>query len=92
MEDAILLSRDERQIVTLTLNNPLKMNAMNLEMWQRLGDLMQELDADDSVRCIVVQGAGDRAFSAGADIEEFPRTRLNKAQAMACMARCVTWP
>ncbi len=35
MEDAILLSRDEQQIVTLTLNNPLKMNAMNLEMWQR---------------------------------------------------------
>ncbi len=83
MEDAILLSRDEQQIVTLTLNNPLKMNAMNLEMWQRLGDLMQELDADDSVRCIVVRGAGERAFSAGAHIEEFPRTRLNKAQAMA---------
>lgn len=83
MEDAILLSRDEQQIVTLTLNNPLKMNAMNLEMWQRLGDRMQELDADDSVRCIVVRGAGERAFSAGADIEEFPRTRLNKAQAMA---------
>ena len=83
MEDAILLSRDEQQIVTLTLNNPLKMNAMNLEMWQGLGDLMQELDADDAVRCIVVRGAGERAFSAGADIEEFPRTRLNKAQAMA---------
>lgn len=83
MEDAILLSRDEQQIVTLTLNNPHKMNAMNLEMWQRLGDLMQELEADDSVRCIVVRGSGERAFSAGADIEEFPRTRLNKAQAMA---------
>lgn len=83
MEDAILLSRDEHHIVTLTLNNPHKMNAMNLQMWQRLGDLMQELEADDSVRCIVMRGAGERAFSAGADIEEFPRTRLNKAQAMA---------
>ena len=83
MENTILISRDEQQIVTLTLNNPHKMNAMNLEMWQRLGDLMQELEADDSVRCIVVRGSGERAFSAGADIEEFPRTRLNKAQAMA---------
>lgn len=83
MENTILISRDEQQIVTLTLNNPDKMNAMNLEMWQRLGDLMQELEADDSVRCIVVRGAGERAFSAGADIEEFPRTRLNKAQALA---------
>lgn len=83
MENTILISRDEQQIVTLTLNNPDKMNAMNLEMWQRLGDLMQELEADDSVRCIVVRGSGERAFSAGADIEEFPRTRLNKAQAMA---------
>lgn len=82
MENTILISRDEQQIVTLTLNNPDKMNAMNLEMWQRLGDLMQELEADDAVRCIVVRGSGERAFSAGADIEEFPRTRLNKTQAM----------
>ena len=83
MDDSILLARDDQHIVTLTLNSPDKMNAMNLGMWQRLGDLMQQLDADDAVRCIVVTGAGERAFSAGADIEEFPQTRLNKTQALA---------
>lgn len=83
MDDSILLARDDQHIVTLTLNSPDKMNAMNLGMWQRLGDLMQQLDADDTVRCIVVTGAGERAFSAGADIEEFPQTRLNKTQALA---------
>lgn len=82
MTAPILLERDAH-VVTLTLNSPEKMNAMNEAMWQRLGDLFAELEADDEVRCIVLRGAGDRAFSAGADIEEFPRTRQDKAAAQA---------
>ena len=82
MTTPIIVERDA-QIVTLTLNSPEKMNAMNLGMWQGLGDVFAELDADDAVRCIVLRGAGEKAFSAGADIEEFPRTRLDKKNAEA---------
>jgi enoyl-CoA hydratase/carnithine racemase len=81
MTKPIIVERDAQQIVTLTLNSPGKMNAMNLGMWQGLGDVFAELDADDAVRCIVLRGAGEKAFSAGADIEEFPRTRLDKKNA-----------
>jgi len=76
----IIVERDGG-IATIILNNPEKMNAMNLAMWQGMIDAMERLSADDSVRCVVIRGAGDRAFSAGADIEEFPRTRLNKEAA-----------
>jgi enoyl-CoA hydratase len=80
MLQPILVEREDR-IATVTLNNPSKLNAMNLDMWQGMGDAFEQLSADDSLRCIVLRGAGDKAFSAGADIEEFPRTRLNAAQA-----------
>lgn len=82
MTESLVVQRDGH-IVTLTLNSPEKMNAMNEAMWQGLGDVFAELDTDDGVRCIVIRGAGDRAFSAGADIEEFPRTRFDKAHARA---------
>ena len=39
--------------------------------------VMRELEADDGVRCIVLRGAGDKAFAAGADISEFEKVRAN---------------
>jgi enoyl-CoA hydratase len=78
----IIVERDGT-IATVILNSPEKMNAMNLSMWEGLSDAMEELSSDDNVRCIVLRGAGNRAFSAGADIEEFPRTRLDKDAARA---------
>ncbi len=82
MASTVLVEIDE-SIATVILNNPGKMNAVNLDMWRTLADTMGRLEADDRVRCIVLRGAGDTAFSAGADIEEFPRTRLNAEQARA---------
>jgi len=78
---AAILVRREGAIATVVLNRPDKLNAMTLDMWLRLGEAMRELDADDSVRCIVLRGAGDKAFAAGADIAEFPATRANAKQA-----------
>ena len=72
----ILLAR-EGDIATVTLNNPDRLNALNLAMWRRLGEVMRELDRDKAPRCVVVRGAGDQAFAAGADISEFERTRNN---------------
>jgi len=49
-------------------------------MWQALARAVQELAADDALRCIVLRGAGDEAFAAGADIAEFAHARNNFAQ------------
>ncbi len=80
MSDAILLSRDG-DIATVTLNRPERLNAFTLEMWARFGDVMERLSADDDLRCVVLRGAGGKAFAAGADIAEFPKLRANAAQA-----------
>lgn len=80
MSKPVLIDR-KGSVATVTLNNPAKLNAMNQGMWQGLEEAVKTLAADDDVRCIVVRGAGDQAFSAGADIEEFARTRLNGEQA-----------
>ena len=82
MTPLILIERDER-IATVILNKPDKMNAMDLGMWQGLTDAFAELSADDELRCIVLRGAGGKAFSAGADIEEFRTSRATAAQAAA---------
>lgn len=70
MSDEILVSRDGA-IGTVTLNNPTKLNAVNASMWRRLRVVMDELSADESLRCVVLRGAGEAAFAAGGDIEEF---------------------
>ncbi|MFC4273615.1 enoyl-CoA hydratase/isomerase family protein [Achromobacter aloeverae] len=82
MSEPIIVERDGA-IATVILNSPEKMNAMNQAMWEGLADAMDRLGADDDVRCIILRGAGERAFSAGADIEEFPRTRRDKEAARA---------
>jgi len=76
----VLVSRDA-DIVTVTLNRPEKLNALTQPMWQRLGQVMRELSADDAVRCVVIRGAGDKAFAPGNDIAEFEHTRATSQQA-----------
>lgn len=80
MKDTVYVERDGA-IATVVLNRPDKLNAMTLEMWLRLGEAMRALEADDAVRCIVLCGAGEKAFAAGADIAEFTKTRANAKQA-----------
>ena len=90
MSDPILTARDGA-IATVTLNKPEKLNALSQAMWARLGEVMQTLDADDSVRCIVLRGAGDKAFAAGADISEFHAERSNSAQAKRYSDTGIGW-
>ena len=80
MTPAILVER-AGAIATVVLNQPAKLNAMNKAMWAGLADAMQALSADDSVRCVIVRGAGEQAFCPGADISEFENERSNAAQA-----------
>jgi len=80
MSESIVISRDGA-IATVTLNRPQRLNALNREMWAGLGAAMRGLSADDSLRCIVLRGAGGKAFAAGADIAEFATERANAHQA-----------
>ncbi len=86
MNDPIYVER-EGQIATVVLNRPQQRNAVTLEMWTRLIALARELDADESVRVVVLRGAGASAFSAGADIHEFEAVRNNSVQARAYAAQ-----
>jgi enoyl-CoA hydratase len=80
-DSSILVSRGGC-IATVTLNRPEKLNALTRPMWRALGEAAAQLSADDSVRCIVLRGAGEKAFSPGNDIGEFATERSNKAQAI----------
>lgn len=78
-ERLIELRRDGR-VAHLVLNRPERQNAISQAMWQEIGRLCAELDADDGVRVVVVAGAPP-AFSAGADIAEFGRVFADEAAA-----------
>ncbi len=77
----LLVSR-ENSIVTITVNRPEKLNAFTIDVWRDLGTNFLALSDDDTVRCIVVRGAGEKAFSPGNDISEFETSRSNKVQAI----------
>lgn len=76
-----LLIEKENNIATLTINRPDKMNALNKTVLDELDRAIDELNADSSIRSIIITGAGPKAFVAGADISEFKG--LNKEQAIA---------
>jgi enoyl-CoA hydratase len=61
-------------VALVTIDNP-PMNALSAPLLEELEAEIDGLDADDGVRAIVIQGAGERAFVAGADIKEFPSLR-----------------
>ncbi len=62
---------DSGQIVWLTLNRPQARNALTFAMYERIGEVCLEVNADPSVRTLVFTGAGGRAFAAGTDISQF---------------------
>jgi enoyl-CoA hydratase/carnithine racemase len=65
----------------LVLNQPQKHNAISAEMWQGIARAMAGFAADASLRVVILSGAGEKAFSAGADISEFAEKRASKDQA-----------
>ena len=73
--DGYILLRREAAIATVTINRPAQRNAISFAMWGQLTELMRQLDSDRDIRCVVIAGAGDEAFSAGADISDFEQYR-----------------
>lgn len=65
-----ILVDNEDGVAVITLNRPDKLNAMNRKLGQELHHAVKQAEADDAIGCIVITGAGDRAFTAGGDIHE----------------------
>ena len=71
---------DDAGIGWVIFNNPERHNAMSLEMWQGLGDALEQFSTRNDVRVAVMRGAGEKAFVSGADISEFDNKRGSAAQ------------
>jgi enoyl-CoA hydratase len=74
-----LLLEKDGPIGWIVFNQPEKRNAVSQEMWQLMPGYVQELTADDAIRVVILRGAGDQAFVAGADISQFKERRRNLA-------------
>jgi enoyl-CoA hydratase len=75
-----ILAEIEGDIGWLTFNQPERRNAMSMEMWQGVGDAMEVFQADETVRVVIMKGAGGKAFVSGADISEFDEHRADAEQ------------
>lgn len=87
MAGQVHLQRLEEGIVRVLLDHEKRLNAIGSRMWGELQRLFQELSEDDDLRCILITGAGERAFSTGADISEFEETRSTADRAKAYAAQ-----
>ena len=67
---SIFLRSVQERVGVVTLNRPKELNALSTGLVKELADALEEFDRDDAIRCIVITGAGDKAFAAGADIKE----------------------
>ncbi len=64
-------------VAVITLNRPEKLNALSFGLVRELDEELTQLEDDDAVKAVILTGAGDRAFSAGADIHELARNQAN---------------
>ena len=74
-----LLMQKDGPIGWITFNQPEKRNAVSQEMWQAMPEYVADLAADDAIRVVILRGAGEQAFVAGADISQFKDRRRNAA-------------
>ncbi|MDI1495002.1 MAG: enoyl-CoA hydratase [Cenarchaeum symbiont of Oopsacas minuta] len=66
---SLITSSISEGICTVTINRPEKLNAMNTKVAKEIVDIFKDLGSNDDVKVIIITGAGEKAFSAGADIE-----------------------
>lgn len=72
-----MLAAKDGGVGLVTFNQPEKRNAMSIEMWQGLSEILDAFREDSSVRVVVMTGAGNKAFVSGADISQFAKNRAN---------------
>jgi enoyl-CoA hydratase/carnithine racemase len=74
-----LLCEKDGPIGWIVFNQPEKRNAVSQEMWEAMPEYVHDLATDDAIRVVVMRGAGEQAFVAGADISQFKERRRNMA-------------
>jgi enoyl-CoA hydratase/carnithine racemase len=72
-----ILASSEAGVGRVVFNQPEKRNAMSVDMWTGMAEALERFAEDAAVRCVVLQGAGDKAFVSGADISQFEKNRAN---------------
>jgi enoyl-CoA hydratase len=72
-----MLSRKEGGVGIVTFNNPERLNAVSLDMWEATKHILDDFAADNDIRVVVLTGAGGKAFVSGADISKFESERAN---------------
>ena len=79
MSEGRLVVEKRGAVGWIVFDQPARKNAINGAMWRGIPPAMAKFDADDEVRCVAFRGAGTAAFSAGADISEFEKTRAERS-------------
>ena len=77
MQDQKIIGRREGAVGHVVFNNPAKLNAVSLDMWDGFVKILKDFAADPEIRCLVVSGSGGKAFVSGADISKFESERAN---------------
>ena len=80
MTEAIQIHIDG-PVATITINRPERLNAIDLPAWKAIADAATNIAEYPAVRCVVLRGAGNKAFSSGADIKDFDAHRFDSASA-----------
>lgn len=80
MQEQKIYGRREGAVGHVVFNNPAKLNAVSLDMWDGFVGLLEDYAKDPGIRCVVVSGAGGKAFVSGADISEFEKARATPEQ------------
>src|SRR5436189_5857560 len=80
-----LLTSIENNVLTITVNRPEKLNALNKNVFTDLDKALEDIEKNPEIRSVIITGAGPKAFVAGADISEF--SDYNKEQAMTMAKR-----
>lgn len=80
MQEQKIIGRREGAIGHVVFNNPAKLNAVSLDMWDGFVNILKDFAQDPEIRCLVVSGAGGKAFVSGADISEFEKARNTPEQ------------
>ena len=75
-----LLASKAGGVASVVFNNPEKRNAVSPDMWERLIDILKGWEKEPDIRCVVVSGAGGKAFVSGADISKFEKYRSTPEQ------------
>jgi enoyl-CoA hydratase len=85
----LVLSNTENGILTITINRPEKLNALNQQVLSDLDDAVLNAYQDTNIKGIIITGAGNKAFVAGADISEFIQLDKKKAREMSTVGHAI---